>query len=185
MFIYLNVSLLSMHCVSVAWYHHASPFKPVRLYESWHTHPQHTHTDTHGHCLVCIPVSSLIPPLSSFILLGSHFVSFTALLSNGALLWCAMLREMAAEQTGESHFVITRNHLRASSMLISTFFLLLFWSLAWLFLLSLTPRWLPALFQMSDHRPVADKRWRWLQSEAWTNGAGGWWERSSLQLLCL
>lgn len=60
---------------------------------------------------------------------------------------------------------------------LALFFLPLLWSLAWLFLLSLTPCWLYALFQMSDRRPVADKRWRWLQSEAWTNGAGGWWEK--------
>lgn len=93
---------------------------------------------THTHVLLLSLLYSWLishappPPLSFSILFRSHFLSFTVLLSNGALPWCAILREMAAEQTGESHFVITKNHLQASNILISTFYFLS-WSLTLLF----------------------------------------------------
>lgn len=91
-----------------------------------------THSRTAIVSFVFLAHFSSPPSLSFSILFRSHFLSFTVLLSNGALPWCAMLREMAAEQTGESHFVITKNHLQASNILISTFFFLS-WSLTLLF----------------------------------------------------
>lgn len=124
----------------------------------------HMHIRKHTRLLLSPLYSQLISHPPPSILFRSHFTSFTVLLSN-ALPWCAMLREMAAEQTGESHFVITKNHLWASTCSLAPFCFSSDRSPRCFSVTNPPPAGAILCSEMSNCHPLVDKCWRRLQSE--------------------